>query len=112
MEPYEILREAKRLVVVGCSRTVGKAAHDVPEELMRHGWEIVPVNPNTQDEILGERVYETLSEVPGEIDLVVVFRPSQEAAGVAREAIKVKAKGIWLQLGIKSEEAKRICQEA
>jgi len=103
-ELREIL-EYDRIAVVGCSNTPGKAAHDIPRYLDRQGYDIVPVNPFA-DEILGTEAYDSLADVPGDIDIVDVFRPSEEVAGIvdaalARDDVKV----IWLQLGIHDDEA-------
>jgi predicted CoA-binding protein len=72
---------------------------------------IVPVNPHAE-EILGEPVYRTLADVPEQVGLVDVFRPSRETAGVARQAVAVGAEALWLQLGIRSEEARSIAESA
>lgn len=108
--PYEILREAKTIAVVGCSATPGKDAHEIPKFLTRYKT-VIPVNP-TASEIFGLKAYRSLEEVPGPIDLVNVFRPSEEAPGIVRQAIKVGAKGVWLQTGIHHEDARRIAHEA
>ena len=102
------------IVVVGLSRYPEKDAHAVPARLHRAGWRIIPVNPFA-DEILGEHVYRTLADVKaaGEpLDLVEVFRPSVEAAEVARQAAEVGAGTIWLQEGIISPEARAIAEAA
>jgi predicted CoA-binding protein len=97
------------IAVVGCSSTPGKAAHEIPKYLQRHGYRIVPVNP-TADEILGETAYSALEEVPDEIGLVDVFRPSEEVSGIvdqvlARHESRGDAGAIWLQLGIRDDDA-------
>ncbi|GGN18796.1 CoA-binding protein [Halarchaeum nitratireducens] len=93
------------IAVVGCSGTPGKAAHDVPKYLQRHGYRIVPVNPTT-DEVLGERAYDTLADVEAEVDVVNVFRPSEEVAGIVDEAIeRDDVTAIWTQLGIRDDDA-------
>ena len=106
-----ILRELDTIAVVGASRDPSKAAHDVPAQLQRAGYRIVPVNPHA-DTLLGERVYRTLAEIPFPVDLVLVFRPSEEAPEVARQAVAIGAKALWLQLGIASEQAQRIAEDA
>ena len=103
------LLDVDRIAVVGCSSTPGKAAHDIPAYLQQQGYEIVPVNPFA-DEILGEAVADSLAEVDGEIDLVDVFRPSEEVAGIVdatldRKAAEGDVEAIWLQLGITDAEA-------
>ena len=78
---------------------------------MSHGYEVIPVNPN-HDEVLGRKCYARLADVPGEIDLVNVFRRPQFCADVTREAIAIGAKGVWLQAGIRNEEAQKLAEEA
>lgn len=109
--PREILSTATTIAVVGASRDPGKSAYSVPRALQAHGYRIIPVNPFA-DELYGERVYRTLAEISEPIDIVDVFRPSAEAAGVARQAIAVGAGAVWLQQGIVSDEARRLAAEA
>ena len=109
--PSEILATSTTIAVVGASRHEDKTAHSVPRQMMRHGWRIIPVNP-AADEIFGERCYPTLADVPGPIDLVNVFRPSDQATAVVRDAIAVGAGAIWLQLGIVSPEGRRLAEAA
>jgi predicted CoA-binding protein len=107
----QILRTYGTITVVGASRTASKAAHSVPARMQHHGWRIIPVNPYA-DEILGEPVYRSLADVPEQIGLVDVFRPSPETADVARQAVAAGAEALWLQLGIRSEEARSIAGRA
>lgn len=106
-----ILRTYDTITVAGASASPGKAAHYVPAHMQRHGWRIIPVNPHA-DVILGERVYRTLADVPGEIGLVDVFRPAAQAPDIARQAVAAGASALWLQLGIVSQEARAIAQAA
>jgi predicted CoA-binding protein len=99
------------IAVVGCSTTPGKAAHDIPAYLQRHGYRIVPVNPFA-DEVLEETAYDSLAEVPDsiDIDVVDVFRPSEEAGGIVDAAIERADRvgdvsAVWLQLDITDSEA-------
>lgn len=99
------------VAVVGCSTTPGKAAHDIPAYLQRHGYRIVPVNPFA-DEILDETAYDTLAAVPDsiDVDVVNVFRPSEEAGGIVDSAIERAERlgdvsAVWLQLDITDTEA-------
>jgi hypothetical protein len=110
-DPLIVLRASKRIAVVGASATPGKDAHEIPKYLVERGVEIIPVNP-TAPEIFGRRAYNSLAEVPGPIDLVVVFRPGAEAPDIARQAILAGAKALWLQTGITSAEAAKIAADA
>jgi len=83
----------------------------VPEGLQRRGFRIIPINPYA-DTLFGERVYRSLLDVPEKIDLVDVFRPPADAPEIARQAVAVGAKALWLQLDIRSEEARRIAEQA
>ncbi|MFB6283977.1 MAG: CoA-binding protein [Halobacteria archaeon] len=92
----------KTIAVVGCSSTPGKAAHDVPEYLKSHGYTVVPVNPYS-DEILGEKSYDSLYEAAKdhEIDVVEVFRPSEEVSGIVDEVLDLGDVDVfWMQTGI------------
>ena len=105
-----------RIAVVGCSSTAGKAAHEIPAYLQRHGYEIIPINPFA-DEILGEVAVDSLADVDGEIDLVNVFRPSEEVAGIVenvldRNETKADVEGLWLQLGIGDDTAETAAEDA
>jgi hypothetical protein len=79
--------------------------------MQRHGWRIIPVNPHSEV-ILGEPVHRTLAEVPEQVGLVDVFRPSGQAADIARQAVAAGATALWLQLGIASAEARAIAEQA
>jgi predicted CoA-binding protein len=107
----EILERSTVIAVVGASRDPNKAGGSVPEGLQKRGFRIIPINPYA-DTLFGERVYRTLAEVPEKIDLVDVFRPAEEAPDIARQAVDVGAKALWLQLEIKSDEARRIAEAA
>jgi predicted CoA-binding protein len=105
-----ILRRYATITVVGASNAVHKAAHYVPAHMQEHGWRIVPVNPRGGT-ILGERAYPTLAEAPRP-GLVNVFRPAEQAADIARQAVAAGATALWLQLHIASAEARRIAADA
>jgi predicted CoA-binding protein len=109
-ELKKIYEETKTIAVVGASGDRMKPSHTVPRYLQREGYRIIPVNPKG-GEILGERVYTSLGEIDEPIDVVEVFRPSDETPGVARDAVAAGAKVLWLQEGISSEEADRIASE-
>jgi uncharacterized protein len=106
-----ILRTYDTITVVGASVSLDKAAHSVPAYLQRQGWRIIPVNPHAEV-ILGEKVYRRLSEVPEAVGLVDVFRPSEQAADVARQAVAAGASALSLQLSLVSAEARAIAAEA
>ncbi|MEV0071696.1 MULTISPECIES: CoA-binding protein [unclassified Amycolatopsis] len=110
MQPEEILANATTIAVVGLSRDPAKAAHGVPATLQAHGFRIIPVHPSAT-ELLGEKVYRSLKDIPEPVDLVDVFRPAAEAPGIAADAVAIGAKALWLQQGIVSAEAKRIAEE-
>ena len=102
-EILEILK-MKKVAVVGMSKNPDKAAHYVPKYLHENGYDITPVNPNS-DVILKKQCYDEITDVPNEIDIVDVFRPSDQVLSIIKEAIKEKPKVIWLQEGIHNEEA-------
>ena len=106
-----ILTSYDTITVVGASANEAKAAHSVPAHMQGHGWRIIPVNPHA-DVILGEPVYRTIGDIPEQVGLVDVFRPPQEAADVARQAVMAGASALWLQLGIVSAEARAIAEKA
>ena len=99
----------KKIAVVGMSRHTTKAAHFVPKYLTEQGFDITPVNPNT-DEILGEKSYPNLSSIDHPIDIVDIFRPSEQVLSVVQDAIKLKPKVIWLQEGIHNSEAEELAR--
>jgi predicted CoA-binding protein len=104
--------EYNTVAVVGCSSTPGKDAHEIPKYLQEQGYEIIPVNP-TADEVLGRPAYDSLSDVEEDIDIVDVFRPSPEVAGIVDEALaRDDVKVIWLQLGIHDDDAVARAEEA
>lgn len=111
-EELRSILEYERVAVVGCSSTPGKDAHAIPSYLDRHGYEIVPVNPYA-DEILGKKAYDSLADVPGEIDIVEVFRPSEEVSDIVDAALEREdVKVIWLQPGIHDDEAVERAEQA
>jgi hypothetical protein len=93
------------------SQHPGKAAHGVPRYLSENGYDITPVNPNA-DVILGKKCFDDISQVEGEIDIVDVFRPSDQVLPVVKEAIKKNPKVIWLQEGIHNQEAEELARDA
>jgi len=115
LEGDEELRELLEfdiIAVVGCSATPGKAAHEVPAYLRRHEYEIIPVNP-FRDEIFEREPYKSLSDVIENIDIVEIFRPSDEVAGIVDEALnRGDVAAIWMQIGIHDGAAARRAEAA
>ncbi len=102
-----LLRDVQHIAVVGLSRYLEKAARRVPSYLAAKGYDVIPVNPNAE-RLLGRKSYPTLESVEEEIDMVLVFRPSQEAAEVIESAMaRPEGPSIWLQTGVVSEDATR-----
>jgi uncharacterized protein len=105
----EIYARTKTIAVVGASTNESKPAHEIPRYLQGQGYRIVPVNPRG-GEILGEPVASSLDDVEGSVDVVDVFRPADEAPAIAEQAIEIGARVLWLQLGIESDEARRLAE--
>lgn len=108
-DPKAILERVRVVAVVGCSTDPAKAAHRIPAQLQAAGFRVIPVHP-TADEILGERVYRSLRDIPEPVDLVDVFRPGPETPPIARDAVAIGASALWLQLGITSVESRAIAR--
>ena len=103
--------DLKNIAVVGISKNEGKAAHYVPKYLIGLGYNVIPVNP-TAGEIQGRKSYPAVSSVPEKIDIVDIFRPSEDVPAVVQDALKKDGiKVIWMQEGIYSEEAERMAKE-
>jgi uncharacterized protein len=101
----------KNIAVVGMSKNEGKAAHYVPKYLIDHGYNVIPVNP-TAAEILGRKSYPTVSSIPDKIDIVDIFRRSEDVPSVVQDAInKDGIRVIWMQEGIYSKEAEEVAKE-
>jgi predicted CoA-binding protein len=109
-----ILREFRTIAVVGLSRDPSKAAHNIPARMQRSGFRVIPVNPYVApgERVLGEKSYARLTDVPEPVEVVLVFRPSEQAAAVAKDAVAIGAKALWLQQGIVSAEARRLAETA
>ncbi|WP_030456241.1 CoA-binding protein [Herbidospora cretacea] len=113
-EPQDIQRvvnTARTVAVVGLSGNELRASNFVGFYLKRHGFRVFPVNPR-EKEILGETSYPSLSDIPEPVDVVNVFRAPDAVPGIAREAVAIGAKALWLQFGVISEEGARIAAEA
>ena len=106
-----LLRATKVIAVVGLSADVDKPSNGVARYLQDKGFRIIPVNPG-QETILGEKSYKSLTDVPEQVDVVDIFMRSEKVLPVVEEAIKLKPKAIWLQLGITNEEAKAAAASA
>ena len=110
-ETKDILAKYKNIALVGASKDLEKTSSIVMKYLQNNGYKVYPVNPTIRGEkILGEKVYAKVSEIDGKVDIIDVFRPSNEAAEIANEAVKIRAKVLWLQLDIKSPEARKIAE--
>ena len=94
-----MLEEFDTVTVVGLSSDPIKSAHSVPAAMQAYGWRVIPVNPHA-DELLGEKVYRRLADIPEPVEFVNVFRPAADAPDVVRQAVEVGAKAVWLQLGV------------
>jgi predicted CoA-binding protein len=106
-----LLESSRRIAVVGLSPKPHRDSHRVARYLLEHGYQVVPVYPR-EEEILGQHVYRRLQDVPGEIDLVDVFRRSEELPGVVEDALAARAPALWFQLGCVHDEAARRAREA
>lgn len=115
MDLTKAFKDYKNIAVVGMSRHLSKPAFTVPSYMKKQGYNIIPVNPHA-DEIMKQKSYPNLTSVPDQIDIVNIFRPSEDALPIVKEAIKRHkyrgdVKMIWLQLGISHPEAKKLAEE-
>src|SRR5213080_3250957 len=100
----ELLKKYKTIAVVGLSSNPMRPSYGVTEYMQCAGYRIIPVNPN-ETEVLGEKSYARLEDVPEKIDIVNVFRRAEEVPPVVESAIRVGAKAVWMQLGVENEQA-------
>ena len=108
----EILSKYKSIAMIGVSKDTKKTSTIVMKYMQDYGFKVYPVNPRAKGEkILGEEVYASITEINENVDIVDVFRPSSEAYGIAEDAVKIGAKVLWLQLGIRDESAKKLVEE-
>ena len=108
----EILSKYKKIAMVGVSNDPTKASTIVMKYMQKYGFKVYPVNPKAEGQkILGEDVCGKITDIKGKVDIVNVFRPSKEALDIARDTINIKAKVLWLQLGIKNLEAKKLVEQ-
>ena len=106
-----ILKNYKKIAMVGVSNDPTKASTIVMKYMQQYGFKVYPVNPRAKDQkILGEKVFERITDIKDKIDIVNVFRPSKEALVIAKDAVDIGAKVLWLQLGIKSDQAKKLVE--
>jgi predicted CoA-binding protein len=103
-ELKQLLTDATTIAMVGASSNPDKASHGIMQKLQRAGYRVIPVNPR-EAEILGERSYASLVDIPERIDIVDVFRRAEDTPAIADEAVTIGAKALWLQTGIVSEDA-------
>jgi uncharacterized protein len=109
-DPETIVKEARTVAVVGLSSNPEKASNEVGAYLKEQGYRVVPVNPN-EEEVLGEYAYDSVEQIPEQVDVVDVFLPSEKTPGIAEDAVKASAGTLWLQEGIENSEARRIAEE-
>ena len=108
----QILSKYKSIAMIGVSNDPTKASTIVMKYMQKYGFKVFPVNPKAKGQkILGEEVFEKITDIKDTVDIVDVFRPSKEALDIAKDTVSIKAKVLWLQLGIKSEEAKKIVEK-
>ena len=108
----EILSKYKSIAMIGVSNDPTKASTIVMKYMQEYGFKVFPVNPKAKGQkILGEEVFEKITDIKDPVDIVDVFRPSKEALDIAKDTVNIKAKVLWLQLGIRSLEAKKIVEE-
>ena len=111
-EIKNILSKYKSIAMVGVSKDLKKTSTIVMKYMQDYGFKVYPVNPSAKGEkILGEEVYDKITDINKNIDIVDVFRPSKEVYGIAEDAVKIGAKVLWLQLGIRDENAKKLVEE-
>ena len=111
-EIKNILSKYKSIAMIGVSKDLKKTSTIVMRYMQDYGFKVYPVNPSAKGEkILGEKVYAKVTDINKNIDIVDVFRPSSEAYGIAEDAVKIGAKVLWLQLGIRDQKAKKLVEE-
>ena len=111
-EIKNILSKYKSIAMVGVSKDLKKTSTIVMRYMQDYGFKVYPVNPSAKGEkILGEKVYAKVTDINKNIDIVDVFRPSSEAYEIAEDAVKIGAKVLWLQLGIRDQKAKKLVEE-
>jgi len=102
----KLLTEARTIAMVGASSTPDKPSHGIMKKMLAAGYRVIPVNPR-ETEVLGQKAYASLREIPEKVDIVDVFRRAEDTPSIADEAVAIKAQAIWLQSGISNEETAR-----
>ena len=111
-ETKDILSKYKTIAMIGVSKDPTKPSTIVMKYMQKYGFKVIPVNPSAKGEkILGEEVYEKITDIKEPIEIVDVFRPSKEAYGIAEDTVKIGAKVLWLQLSIRDESAKYLMRK-
>ena len=111
-EVKDILSKYKTIAMIGVSKDLTKPSTIVMKYMQKYGFKVIPVNPRAKGEkILGEEVFEKITDIKEPVEIVDVFRPSKEAYGIAEDAVKIGAKVLWLQLGIRDENAKKLMEK-
>lgn len=106
-----MLQNAKNIAVVGCSDNPERTSYMIAEALQQAGYRIFPVNPNLSGPVLGEKPYASVTDIEEPIDIVNIFRRSEAVMPIVEEAVKAKAKAVWMQLGVIHEEAARYAEK-
>lgn len=104
-EARKVMERYKTIAVVGLSSNPEKPSHFVPKYLKEHGYMVIPVNPTAKGEILGQKVYAGLKEIPQKVEVVDIFRPPKDVPPIVEDAIAIGAKVIWMQEGIVNNAA-------
>lgn len=111
-EIKDILAKYKTIAMIGVSKNPLRPSTIVMKYMQKYGYKVIPVNPRAKGEkILGEEVYEKITDIKEPVDIVDVFRPSKEAFSIAEDTVKIGAKVLWLQLGIRDENAKKLMEK-
>ena len=111
-ETKDILSKFKSIAMVGVSKDPKKTSTIVMRYMQEYGFKVYPVNPSAKGEkILGEKVYAKITDINQSVDIVDVFRPSKEVYEIAKDAVKIGAKVLWLQLGIRDENSKKLIED-
>ena len=110
-EEEKILKDNKTIAIVGLSSNPERPSYRVASYMKEKGYKIIPVNPN-EKEVLGQTCYPDLSSIPGHVDVVDIFRKSEDCPPIAREAVKIGADVVWMQEGVVSEEAATCARDA